>query len=410
MLALLFLAVLGIAPLLALVLLMTRLPRAGAGSPGTRVRAALRSGLARPVWPGLVAVVVVAGALTFGLEQGYLAAVPNSPRWGFDVALLAVMLAPAGALACAGLSALAAAAVAQARGFGAGTVTGLLTLLAVAVGSAAAHLPLLAIYRADPSGFPVIPNLGEGDLLAPFTIFPAALIWAAPWPVIGAALDAREDSRPPVRDRWQLLLDLTTADLPESRSAWGAALRAELAVIDPPKERRGFALGGAWAAVRSGASRGTWLGAAGVLLVVAAASLAASRWELAHGRGGVLVFWTTVPNLLLLAIALATAWRTRSFGAGLRAGLLAGLAALVAVLVVGIPEAVVWANQRAGYLTTGDAVPPDWQSAVRDLLRPEFLVSIVVAWTAAVASGAAVGAALGRLHRRAHPNETTATV
>ncbi|GIF67416.1 hypothetical protein Ais01nite_54510 [Asanoa ishikariensis] len=398
MLAVVLLVVLGLAPLLALVLHLIRLPQAGAGALGAR--AALRSGTAQPVWPGLVALAVVAAALTFGLERGYLAAVPNSSRWGFDVALLAFVLGPAAALACAGLSAAAAAAVSRARGFGAGTVAGLLALVTIAAGSAAAHLPLLASYRADPSGFPVVPNLGAGDLLAPFTIFLAALIWAAPWPVIGASLGANADARHPVRDSWQLLLDLTTAGLPESRSAWGAALRAELAVIDPPKERRGFALGGAWAALRSGASRRAWLGAAGVLLVVAAVSLAASRWSLAHGRGGVLVFWTTVPNALLLAVALATAWRTRSFGTGLRAGALAGFAALVAVLLVGIPEAVVWANERAGYLTTGDAVPPDWQSAVRDLLRPEFLVSMLVAWTAAVANGAAIGAALGRLHRR----------
>ncbi|MEV4537649.1 hypothetical protein AB0J82_28115 [Asanoa sp. NPDC049518] len=400
MLAVLLLVVLGMAPLLALVLLVTRLPQPDQRPLGTRVRAALRSGFARPVRPGLVALAVVAAALTFGLERGYLAAVPHGSRWGFDVALLAVVLGPAAALACAGLSALLAAAVSRARGFGAGTVVGLLALLAVAAGSAAAHLPLLASYRADPGGFPVVPNLGEGDLLAPFPIFLAALVWAAPWPVIGAALGDAPGSRHPVRDGSQLLLDLATSGLPESRSAWGAALRAELANIDPPRERRWFAVGGAWAAIRSGASRHAWLAAAGVLLVVAAASLAASRWSLAHDRGGVLVFWTTVPNALLLAVALATAWRTRSFATGLRAGVLAGCAALVAVLVVGIPEAVVWANQRAGYLTTGDAVPPDWQSAVRDVLRPEFLVSILVPWTAAVASGAAVGAALGRLRQR----------
>jgi hypothetical protein len=68
----------------------------------------------------------------------------------------------------------------------------------------------------------------------------------------------------------------------------------------------------------------------------------------------------------------------------------------VAVLAVGIPEAVVWARQQAGYLTTGDAVRPTWQAAVGDVLRPEFLVGMIARWITSAAGGAALGAAFRR--------------
>ncbi|MFE9694309.1 hypothetical protein [Micromonospora sp. NPDC005806] len=399
----LLLVVLAPAPLLAIVVLAVRLPDAqnGSGTLAARTRAAWRHGTRRPVWPGLIAVAVGAALLTVGLERAYLATVTNGPRWGFDMVLLTVVLGLLAVVGCAVLAGLAAAAVSRARGFGAGTVAGLLALVAVAAGTVSAHLPLRATYLAEPERFPVVMNLGDGDLLAPFEVFLAALIWALPWPVLGATLGARTETagrRHTVRDVWQLLLDLATTDLPENRSAWGAALRAELAAIEPPAERRRFALGGAWAVLRSGPPRGAWVLAAGVAVAVAGGSFAASRWSLAHDQGGVLSFWMAVPSVLLLAVALATAWRTRSFGSGLRAGALAGLAALVAVLAVGIPEAAVWAHQQAGYLSTGDAVPPTWQSAVRDVLRPEFLVGMIVFWTTGAAGGAALGAALGRLH------------
>jgi hypothetical protein len=401
---LLFLAVLAPAPALAVVVLAVRVRaavrRGGAGTLATRSHAAWQGGTSRPVWPGLIAAAAGAGLLTVVLERSYLAAVANGPRWGFDVALLSLVLGLLAVVGWAALAGLGAAAVARARGFGAGTVAGLLVLVAVGAGAASAHLPLRAAYLAEPDRFPVVANLGDGSLLVPFDVFLPALIWALPWPVLGAAFGARTQNagrRHAVRDVWQLLLDLATADLPEHRCAWGAALRAELASIGPPAERRGFALGAVWAALRSGRSHGAWVRAAGVAVVVAGGSFAASRWSLAHGQGGVLDFWVAVPTILLLAVALATAWRDRSFGSGLHTGALAGLAALVAVLAVGIPEALVWAHLRAGYLSTGDAVPPTWQSAVGDVLRPEFLLLMIVFWTTGTAGGAALGTALGRL-------------
>ncbi|GAA4053844.1 hypothetical protein [Nonomuraea soli] len=405
LLPLLFLVVIAPAPLLAIVVLASRVRgavrRDGAGALATRAVAAIRRGTARPVWPGLTAVVVATAALTALFEQAYLATVTQGPRLGFDVALLGITLGLVAMIVCALLSAAGAAAVARARGFAAGTVAGVLALVAVAAGAALAHLPLRAAYLADPGGFPLVPNLADGDLLIPVEAFLFLLTLALPWPVLGAALRTGSPRRR-VRDGWQLLLDLATADLPAGRTAWGAALRAELAVIDAPAERRRFALGGTWTALWSGPPRHAWVGAAAVAALVAAGSFGASRWSLAHDRGGVLSFWAVVPGLLLLALTLGTSWRVRSFGAGLRAGALAGFAALVAVLAVGIPEAIVWAERRAGYLSTGDAVPPSWEAAVLDVVRPEFLVAMIGFWAIGAVGGAALGTALGRERHGEH--------
>lgn len=394
-----FLVVVLPAPLLAIVVLVARLRdavrRGGARTLAAHARTAWRDGTRRPVWPGLIAVAAVAALLTAGLERLYLATVTNGPRWGFDMVLLSIMLGMLAALGCAAFVGATAAAVSRARGFGAGTVAGLLTLVALAVGTAAAYLPLRAAYLGEPDTFPVVANLADGDLLIPFDALLVTPIWALPWPVLAAALGARSAGRQhAARDVWQLMLDLATCDLPENRSAWGAALRAELAAIDPPAERRRFAFGGMRATLRSALPHGAWLPAAGMAVVVAGATLAASRWSLAHDRNGILGFWMFFPTTLLHAVALATAWRTRSFGAGLRIAALAGLAALLAVLAVSIPEAVLWANQQAGYLSTGDAVPPTWQAAVLDVLRPEFLLSMIIAWAAGTATGAALGTTL----------------
>jgi hypothetical protein len=394
-------------PLLALVVLARRaravVRRGGAAALASRTAAAVRHGVARPVWPGLIALAVAAAALTAGLERAYLAAAPTGADLSFDLVLVILVLGLVAAGACAMPAGLAAAVVSRARGFGAGTAAGVLTLAAVAAGTAAAHLPLRAAYLADPGAFPTVGDLGAGDLLMPFDIFLVTLVWALPWPVLGAALAGRARIHDRlVRDMWQLLLDVATTDLPEARRDWGTALRAELAAIDEPAQRRAFAIGGAWAALRAGALHGARPVAAGVGVVVAAGSLAASRWSLAHDQGGILSFWVSFPSVLLLAVALVVARRSGSFVAGLHASWLSGAAALVAVVVVGVPEAILWAQRRAGYLSTGDAIPPTWQAAVLDVLRPEFLIGMAAFWTMAALGGAAIGVALPE--RRSRPS------
>jgi hypothetical protein len=221
---LLFLAVLAPAPVLAIVVLAGRLRHAvrrdGGGTLAARTRATWHSGSRRPVWQGLIAVAAGAGLLTIVLERSYLATVSNGPRWGFDVALLSLVLGLHAAVGCAALIGLVAAAVARARGFGAGTVAGLFALVAVAASAASAYLPLRAAYLADPDRFPVVNNLADGNLLVPFEASLIAPIFALPWAILGAAFGARAQNagrQNPIRDVWQLLLDLATADLPANR-------------------------------------------------------------------------------------------------------------------------------------------------------------------------------------------------
>jgi hypothetical protein len=391
----------GILVAVVLAVLVIRLARAvrrdGVRSVAGRVLATLATALARPVWPGLLIAAATSAAVTAALEQLYLVALPHGPRWGVDVALQFVTLGVLVAVLCSLLVGLAGAGVAYTRGFAAGAVAGTLLLPAIVGGALAAHLPLRASYAQSPGAFPQVDNLGSGDLLLPFEVCLAVLVCALPWPVVGAALGARHGPEPTITgDVWQRLLDLATVQLPVHRSSWGAALRAELAVIEPPAERRSFALGAARAALSFSPSRQTVCFALGVAVVVAVGTFAASRWSLAHGAGGILGFWVFVPGLTLAGVALVTAWRTRSFGSAVQTTFLAGLAALVALLAVGIPEAVVWARPGGGYLTTGDAIPPSWQAAVLDLLRPEFLGAYVAVWTAMAAGGAALGLAASR--------------
>ncbi|HYI58771.1 MAG TPA: hypothetical protein VEX66_11420 [Microlunatus sp.] len=390
---------------IALVVLVVRLAgalrREGARSVARRMLNVWPDALARPVWPALLAVAVGSAALTAALEQLYLLALPEGARWGADIALLFVTLGVLVGVLGTLLVGLAGACVAHFRGFAAGGVAGVLLLAAIVGGTLVAHLPLRAAYAQSPGAFASVSHLEPAQLLIPFEVCLTILVCALPWPVLGAALGARRRAVPATtRDAWQRLLDLATAQLPVHRCSWGAALRAELAAIEPPAERRSFALGGARAALWSSPPRETVWWVLSLAVVVAAGTFAASRWSLAHGAGGILGFWVVVPGLLLAIVALVTAWRTRSFGSALQTTFLAGLASLVALLAVGIPEAVVWARPGGGYLTTGDAIPPSWQAAVLDLLRPEFLGGYVAVWTAMAAGGAAIGLAAKRPDRR----------
>ena len=390
---------------IALVVLVVRvagaLRREGARSVARRMLTVWSDALARPVWPALLAVPVGSAALTAALEQLYLLALPEGARWGADIALqfvtLGVLVGVLGTL----LVGLAGACVAHFRGFAAGGVAGVLLLAAIVGGALVAYLPLRAAYAQSPVAFPSMSYLEPGQLLMPFEICLTILVCALPWPVLGAALGARRRAVPATTDdAWQRLLDLATAQLPVHRSSWGAALRAELAAIEPPAERRSFALGGARAALWSTPPReAVWC-----VLSLRSSSRPvrsrprAGRWRTA--REGSSASGCSCQGCCSPSSRSVTAWRTRSFGSALQTTFLAGPASLVALLAVGIPEAVVWARPGGGYLTTGDAIPPSWQAAVLDLLRPEFLGGYVAVWTAMAAGGAAIGLAAKRPDRR----------
>lgn len=283
------------------------------------------------------------------------------------------------------------------QSFHGGTVAGALTLAAYSAGYLGVFLPVRYAYRADPGSYPSGWNLGQGDLFGPFDLLVVNLLLVLPWPVLGAALGARsaELSRRG-RDGWDLLLQVATAGLRDGDRAWGAAMRAELANVDESGERRRFALGCTASALRLGPDGVTWLVAAGAAGLAAVGTYAASRASLADGAGGILSAHGPGVALVVFVAALTCALRHNSFRDGLQGGTLALLAAFVASYGVGISESVVWAERRAGYLTTGDAIPPSAQAAVLDLLRPEFVLGNLAYGLLSLLLAAALGALVAR--------------
>ena len=145
-----------------------------------------------------------------------------------------------------------------------------------------------------------------------------------------------------------------------------------------------------------------WLVATGAAGFAAVGTYAASRASLADGAGGILSAHGSGVAVVAFVATLAIALRHRSFRDGLQGGTLALLAAFVASYAVGISEAVVWAERRAGYLTTGDAIPPSAQAAVLDLLRPEFVLWNLAYGLQSMLLAAAMGALVAR-RRADHP-------
>ena len=359
-----------------------------------RVRTALLAGVARPMWQLLLALLVLTAGSTFLVLRVYLTAAARS--WGdsflwISLAVLAVVGVQLLVLGVAGVVA------GSRRSFHGGMVAGVVTLVAFTAGYLAVYLPERHAYRADPGSYPSGWNLGPGDLLFPFDLLFANLLLALPWPVLGAALGARSvelSRRGP--DGWDRLLQIATAGLRGGDRAWAAAMRAELANVDERGERRRFALGCTASALRLGLDPAMWLVAIGAAGLAAVGTYAASRASLADGAGGILSAHGSGVAVVVFVATLAIALRHRSFRDGLQGGTLALLAAFVASYAVGISEAVVWAERRAGYLTTGDAVPPSAQAAVLDLLRPEFVLGNLAYGLQSMLLAAAMGALVAR--------------
>jgi MFS family permease len=359
-----------------------------------RARTALLAGVGRPVWQLVLAVLLLTAAGTFLTLRLYLTAAARG--WGDSL-----LWASLASLAVVGVTLLvlgvAGVAAVSRRSFHSGVIAGTLTLAALTAGYLAVYLPERYAYRADPGSYPSGWNLGQGDLLIPFDLFFASLLFALPWPVLGAALGARSaDLAPRGRDGWDRLLQVATAGLRGGNRAWGAAMRAELANIDERGERRRFALGCTASALRLGVDRTMWPVAAGAAGLAAVWTYIASRASLGDGAGGILLAHGSGVAVVVFAATLVIALRQRSFRAGVQGGILALLAAFVASYTVGVSEAIVWAERRAGYLTTGDAVPPSAEAAVLDLLRPEFVVGNVAYGLLSMLLAAAMGALVAR--------------
>jgi hypothetical protein len=175
----------------------------------------------------------------------------------------------------------------------------------------------------------------------PFVVAAAMIAWHVARAARGSDVPAR-------------LLALATAGRPGSRDEWGAAMRAELASIADPRERRRFALGCALTALHIGWRRVPWLVALGSFLVFAAVTLAGSRIMLAGDRIGILAGFL-LPGLCFLVVGVVAARSGRSFRAGLESGVVGLLAALAGVLVVAAPEAVTWYREAGIWIIDGDA-------------------------------------------------------
>jgi hypothetical protein len=231
------------------------------------------------------------------------------------------------------------------------------------------------------------------------TIAPGVVIvLAVPVAVVGSILVRRRPTGHEERDVAGRLLaaaaTLTGERTPSDGDQvdWGAALRAELATITVPRERRRFAVGAAVALLGRPQSRRSFLLAAAVAVAFGAGVLGVSRAGLGDdGLGSVTML---VPPVLLFAIGYLCARSTRSLRFGLETGVVAALTTLVAVAVVYGVEAAHWYHLAPDVsVLDGDYVDFDsTRAAVLDAVHPILLLVHLVFWSPWPVLGAWAGA------------------
>jgi hypothetical protein len=210
-----------------------------------------------------------------------------------------------------------------------------------------------------------------------------------PVALAAAVVVFRLTSVPAGRDLAERLLTLATT----GRDEWEKAMRAELASIDDPKERRHFAIGCLVTTVRVEA-RGRWPIVIGTGVVLAIGTLVTSRALLGGDRTGIMLFTLYPPAVALFVVSLVMARRARSFRAGLVVGALASVATVLGVFAVAMLEAGQWHEVAGVYIMDGDApkVAIDSIGATLDAVSPSFLLFHLWTWAAWPVLGAAVGA------------------
>jgi hypothetical protein len=225
----------------------------------------------------------------------------------------------------------------------------------------------------------------------------AVLVLAVPVAVVGSILTRRRPTGHEDRDVAERLL-AAAATLTGERTSdgeqvdWGAALRAELATITVPRERRRFALGAAVALLGRPHSRRSFVIAAGVAVAFGAGLLGVSRAGLGDdGLGSVTML---LPPVMLFAIAYLCARSTRSLRFGLETAILAALTTLVAVAVVYGVEAAHWYHLAPDVsVLDGDYVDFDsTRAAILDAAHPIVLLVHLVFWSPWPVLGARAGA------------------
>jgi hypothetical protein len=233
----------------------------------------------------------------------------------------------------------------------------------------------------------------------------AVLVLAVPVAVVGSILTRRRPRGHGDRDVADRLLAAAATFTGEPTSSdgeqgdWAAALRAELATITVPRERRRFAVGAAVALLGRPHSRRSFVVAAAVAVAFGAGVLGISRAGLGDdGLGSVTML---LPPVMLFAIAYLCARSTRSLRFGLETGVVAALTTLVAVAVVYGVEAAHWYHVAPDVsVLDGDHVDFDsTRAAVLDVVHPIILLVHLVFWS----PWPVLGAWAGREHRGPPP-------
>jgi hypothetical protein len=225
-----------------------------------------------------------------------------------------------------------------------------------------------------------------------------ALLLAVPVAVVASILTRRHAEGHAERDIAERLVSAAAAVTGERTSPddtevdWSAALRAELASITVPRERRRFALGAAVALLGRPHRLRSLLLAAGVAVAFGAGLLGVSRATLGgDGLGSVTML---LPPVMLFSIGYLCARSTRSLRFGLETGILVALTTLAAVAVVYGVEAAHWYG-IAPDVSVLDGEHVDFDStraAVLDAVHPIILLVHLVFWLPWPVLGAVAGA------------------
>jgi hypothetical protein len=232
-----------------------------------------------------------------------------------------------------------------------------------------------------------------------------ALLLAVPVAVVASILTRRHAQGHAQRDVAERLVSAAAAVTGKRTSPgdaevdWGAGLRAELASITVPRERRRFALGAAVALLGRPQSRRSVVVAAAVAVAFGAGVLGVSRAGLGDdGLGSVTML---LPPVMLFTIGYLCARSRRSLRFGLETGILAALTTLVAVAVVYGVEAAHWYHVAPDVsVLDGDHVDFDsTRAAVLDAAHPIILLVHLVFWS----PWPVLGAWAGREHRGPPP-------
>jgi hypothetical protein len=226
----------------------------------------------------------------------------------------------------------------------------------------------------------------------------AVLVLAVPVAVVGSILTRRRPMGHAERDVAERLLAAAAMFAGERTSSdgepvdWGTALRAELATITVPRERRRFAVGAAVALLGRPYSRRSLVVAAAVAVPFGAGVLGVSRAGLGDdGLGSVTML---VPPVLLFAVDYLCARSRGSLRFGLETGVVAALTILVAVAVVYGVEAAHWYHVAPDVsVLDGEQVDFDsTRAAVLGAVHPVILLVHLVFWSPWPVLGAWAGA------------------